>query len=221
MPLSPRMYHWFVRPKWFTNKYIHEHIKNHFHLDNKTVLDFGSGTGANCSIFKPGLYLGIEPDGKRVGLAKQLYPEHNFMTFKENRIPAQNDSIDYIFIIAVLHHIDDKQIKEYLLEFERILKPGGKVIVMEPYLCNQKKWNNRFMNWYDDGEYIRNENSYLDLFQSAQYECQVLKKFTKCYLYNELFFFATKKGNPLNHLTHETTANSWKGGEINDSCVPS
>lgn len=208
VPLTPRMYHWFVRPKWFTKKYIHEHIKNHFHLENKTVLDFGSGTGANCSIFKPGLYLGIEPDGERVQLAKRLYPNHNFMIFKENRILAQNDSIDYIFIIAVLHHIDDEQIKGYLLEFERILKPGGKIIVMEPYLCNRKNWSNRFMNWYDDGEYIRNENGYLDFFQSTQYECQVLKRFTKCFLYNEIFFFATKKRTSFDHFTHQTTTYS-------------
>ncbi|KKO54826.1 hypothetical protein XI25_04795 [Paenibacillus sp. DMB20] len=144
-----------------------------------------------------------------------------FGKLKKNRIPAQNDSIDYIFILAVLHHIDDEQIRGYLLEFERILKPGGKVIVMEPYLCDRRKWNNRFMNWYDDGEYIRNEKSYLDLFQSAQYECQVLKKFTKCFLYNEIFFSATKKGTAFDHFTHETIANSLKGGDIGDSCVPS
>ncbi|MET3208398.1 UNVERIFIED_CONTAM: SAM-dependent methyltransferase [Paenibacillus sp. PvR008] len=175
MPLSPRVYHWFVRPKWFTKKYIH----------------------ANCNTFKLGLYLGIEPDGQRVELAKRLYPNHNFMIFKENRIPAQNDSIDYIFIIAVLHHIDDEQIKGYLLEFERILKPGGKIIVMKPYLCIRKNWNNRFMNWYDDGEYIRNENGYLDLFQSTQYECQVLKRFTKCFLYNEIFFSPQKEPHSI------------------------
>jgi cyclopropane fatty-acyl-phospholipid synthase-like methyltransferase len=46
MPLSPRLYHSFIRPKWFTQKYIHDHITEHFQLENKKVLDFGSGTGA-------------------------------------------------------------------------------------------------------------------------------------------------------------------------------
>ncbi|MCQ6557198.1 class I SAM-dependent methyltransferase [Paenibacillus mendelii] len=191
-------------------------------MENKTVLDFGCGTGANCSIFKPSFYLGIEPDVKRVELANRLYPNHRFVSFKENRIPVQNDSIDLIFIVAVLHHIDDEQIKRYLLEFERVLKPAGKIIVMEPYLCDRTKWNNRFMNWYDDGEYIRNENSYLNLFQAGQYECQVLKRFTKCFLYNELFFTATPKNEiPSDHFTHEAFHYAYEGGDLGDSFVPS
>lgn len=191
MPLSPRLYHWFVRPQWLTKKYIHDHIKNHFELDNKTILDFGSGTGANCSICSPGLYIGIEPDKERVSLAKQLYPDHNFVIFDEQRIPTNDDSVDYVFIIAVLHHIPDEQIRNYLQEFERVLKPGGKIIVMEPYLGENTQFSNRFMNWYDDGEHIRDETSYLNLFASSRYECQVLHKFKKCFVYNELFFSAT------------------------------
>jgi SAM-dependent methyltransferase len=191
MPLSPQLYHWFVRPRWFTKKYIHDHIESHFVLDNKAVLDFGSGTGANCSICNPSHYLGIEPSVERVDLSKRLYPDHNFMIFDEKRIPAQNESVDFIIVVAVLHHISDDQIKDYLLEFERILKPGGRVIVMEPYLCNKKRFNNRFMNWYDDGDYIRHEDSYLELFQAGRFKCQVLKKFTKCFVYNEIFFSAT------------------------------
>lgn len=190
MPLSPRLYHWFIRPRWLTSKYIHNHINNHFHLKNKMVLDFGAGTGANCCIFKPDYYLGIEPDVKRVGLAKQLYPHHRFKIFDEKQIPAENASIDYIVVIAVLHHLNDGQIKDYLLEFERVLKPDGKIIAIEPCLCDNTPFQNRFMNWYDDGKYIRNEEAYLNFFHAGQYQCQVLKKFKKCFVYNEILFSA-------------------------------
>lgn len=190
MPLSPRLYHWFVRPQWITKKYIHDHIQKHFQLENKFILDFGSGTGANCSICHSDRYLGIEPNMDRVRLAKRLYPNHTFEIFDERQIPIENNSIDYIFVVAVLHHISDEQIRSYLVEFQRILKPGGKVIVMEPYFCMKRRFNNRFMNWYDDGKYIRSENSYLDLFQNGQYRCEVLKKFTKCMVYNEIYFTA-------------------------------
>lgn len=191
MPLSPRMYHWVIRPRWLTQKYIHDHILDHFRFDQKHVLDFGSGTGANCSLCEPNFYLGIEPDIKRIELARRLYPNHRFMIFDEQQIPVQNNSIDYIIIVAVLHHISDDLIKQYLLEFNRILKPGGKIIIMEPYLCERAKFNNRFMNWYDDGNYIRNEIDYLNLFRAAEFDCTILKKFKKCFVYNELFFLAT------------------------------
>jgi ubiquinone/menaquinone biosynthesis C-methylase UbiE len=68
--------------------------------------------------------------------SKLLYPNHSFKLFDEKRIPAQDNSIDYIFSIAVLHHLHDRQIKDYLLEFERVLKPGGKIITIEPCLCD-------------------------------------------------------------------------------------
>ncbi|XEC96443.1 class I SAM-dependent methyltransferase [Paenibacillus tarimensis] len=186
------MYHWIVRPKWLTQKYIHSHIKNHFPLENKIILDFGSGTGANCGISNPEYYLGIEPNLERVNLAKMLYPGYRFKVFDADtgRIPAENDSVDYIFIVAVLHHIPDDPIKDYLLEFERVLKPGGKVIVMEPCLCEKKKFSNWFMNRFDDGKYIRNGESYLNLFQAGRFECQVLKRFKKCFIYNEILFDA-------------------------------
>ncbi|WP_148497762.1 class I SAM-dependent methyltransferase [Paenibacillus senegalensis] len=174
------------------SKYIHDHINNHFQLDDKMVLDFGAGTGANCCICKPDYYLGIEPDARRVGLAQRLYPNHRFMIFDEKQIPAPDASIDYIFVIAVLHHLDDSQIKNYLLEFERVLKPGGKIIAIEPCLWDHTPFQNRFMNWYDDGKYIRKEEGYLNFFHEGQYHCQVLKKFTKCFVYNEILFSAQR-----------------------------
>lgn len=197
MPLSPRLYHWFVRPQWLTKKHIHDHIRDHIPLRNKRVLDFGSGTGANCGLCDPGDYLGIEPSKERVLLASRLYPGHRFVVFDRKRIPAPDDSMDYVFIIAVLHHIPDNLIRDYLQEFERVLKPGGTVIAMEPCLFENKRFNNRFMNWYDDGEHIRDESQYFRLFQDKQYECRVLGRFTKCFVYIEIFFSATptrKKG---------------------------
>lgn len=190
MNLSPRLYHWMIRPRWLTQKYIHNYIQNHFRLKNKAILDFGCGTGANCCICCPDQYLGIDPDENRIDLAKRIYPNHSFEAFNEYRIPSDDKRFDYIFIIAVLHHISDKQIKHYLNEFERVLKPQGRLIVIEPYLKQQSKINNLVMKRYDNGEYIRNEKEYLQLFRYSGFDYKVLQKFTKCFFYNEIFFSA-------------------------------
>lgn len=190
MEFSPRLYHLFVRPKWFTKKYIHNHITSEFPLDGKTVLDFGAGTGANCKMFKPSRYLGIDPDSKRVQYARKLYPDYSFQVFENDRIPAEDETIDYVVIIAVLHHISSENIVSYLSEFKRILKPKGKIIAMEPCFCDKKPLCNRFMKWYDNGQFIRNDEGYLRLFTDNQFQCRVLKKFTKCFLYHEMFFAA-------------------------------
>ncbi|XID94801.1 class I SAM-dependent methyltransferase [Paenibacillaceae bacterium WGS1546] len=144
---------------------------------------------------KPEFYFGVEPDARRVGLAKRLYPSHRFALFDEKRIPVENDSMDYIVVIAVFHHLHDGQIKDYLSEFERILKPDGRIIALEPCLFDHTPFHNRFMNWFDDGKYIRTEADYLNFFHGGQYQCQVLKKFTKGFVYNEILFSAQRNGS--------------------------
>jgi hypothetical protein len=49
----PQLYHNLVRPKWFTEKYIHLYLQEEFEFKDKTILDFGSGTGVNCTLFSP------------------------------------------------------------------------------------------------------------------------------------------------------------------------
>lgn len=144
-------------------------------------------------MFTTAFYVGVDPDEKRIDYARRMYPEHSFHVLRNHRLPAENQTVDYILIIAVLHHICSDEIAEYMNEFRRILKPGGTIIVMEPCLCRQNPICNRFMKWYDKGEYIREEEDYLDLFRSHDYDCTVLKRFRKCFLYNELFFCAIPK----------------------------
>jgi ubiquinone/menaquinone biosynthesis C-methylase UbiE len=190
MRWHPRLYHWFVRPKWVTKRYIHDHITNHFPLNDKNVLDFGSGTGANCCMCEPHLYLGIEPDSHRVEFAKRLYPSHHFEKFDMKQIPVDKGQMDYILIISVLHHINSDHIRDYMREFRRVLKPDGKIIGIEPYFFEKTPISNLFMQLYDNGNYIRHEQEYIELF-NAHFKWNVIKKFKKCFLYNEMFFSAS------------------------------
>jgi SAM-dependent methyltransferase len=190
MQVSPYLYHWFVRPKWLTKWYIHDHIRRHFDLAEKRVLDFGAGTGANCCLTKPDQYIGIDPDAKRIAFAKRLFPAYEFGVLEGETLPLEDGSVDYVMVVAVLHHIATEQISPYLREFRRILKPGGRVIVMEPCLRDHTPLSNWFMRWNDRGDYIRDEDEYLGLFQQEGYACSVRERFKKCFLYNELFFDA-------------------------------
>lgn len=199
MYLSPRLYHRFVRPQWSTQKYIHDHIRSMVSLKNRNVLDFGCGTGANCSICYAGNYYGVDPDAQRIEFAKELHPDYDFMVFDEKHIPLADQAIDLILIIAVLHHIPDDKITSYLHEFRRVLKPDGQMMIIEPYLCPRRKLGNWFMQKYDNGEYIRSEDGYLKLFDHGEYQYEVIKRFRKFYFYNELVFTATPTAFPKHH----------------------
>ncbi|WP_158299504.1 class I SAM-dependent methyltransferase [Paenibacillus antri] len=187
---SPGLYHRFVRPKWLTKKYIHDPISMHFPLDRRSVLDFGCGTGANCTMVSPEFYVGVDADDRRTRFASRLHPGYTFHPLASETLPLDDQSIDYVWIIAVLHHIPCDSIPAYVKEFRRILKPGGRVIVMEPFLSDRTPLSNRFMRWWDRGRHIRGEDGYVKFFADHQFSCDIHQKFRKCFLYNELFFSA-------------------------------
>lgn len=190
MDLSPSIYHLFVRPKFFTKLYICNNIQSRFDLNNKQVLDFGCGVGSNSIMCDQARYLGIDPDAGRVQYAKRLHPEYSFAVFNGKRLPVDNQSVDFILIVAVLHHIPTNMLTDYLKEFRRVLKPYGKVLVMEPCLFKGSRINNWFMSVFDKGKYIRSEVDYMDFFRNADFTTQKLKQFKKMFFYNEIFFTA-------------------------------
>lgn len=190
MELSPRFYHWFVRPKLFTQLYIHNVLQTRYDFSNRSVLDFGCGIGTSSSIFNPKDYLGIDPDDKRVRYAKQLYPNYQFAVFDGKELPLNNQRFDYIVIVAVLHHISTEEISRYLQKFRQALKPNGRILVLEPCLFNKPCLSNSLMHFFDNGPYIRDEKGYLELFEANDFKTSIHKQF-KHFFYNELFFSAT------------------------------
>lgn len=137
MELSPRLYKWLVRPEWFPELCIGNVLKSRFDFNNKTVLDFGSGVGTNCSMFKPSNYIGIDCNLKRVRYAKYLYPNYNFDVIKDSHVPLPGNSVDYVIVVSVLHHITPDELTSYLYEFRRVLKPNGSVICYRTLLLNR------------------------------------------------------------------------------------
>lgn len=148
-------------------------------------------------MFDPSHYLGVDPDAKRIDYAKRLYPRHTFEVLQGNDLPVDNQSVDYILIVSVLHHIPTQELTNYVTEFQRILKPTGTIVVMEPCLCKKKPICSWFMKWFDKGEYIRDEQEYLQLFQGKDFDCRIIRRFRKCLLYHELFFSVQPQANSI------------------------
>jgi len=189
LELSPRIYHLIVRPRLLTKLYIEDILKRNLDLQNKNVLDFGSGVGAISNMFSPKNYLGIDSDTKRVNYARRLNPDYTFTVIKGKELPVLDDSIDSIIIIAVLHHIPSEILTSYLQEFKRVLKPNGNVLAIEPCLFKNSRLNNWFMECFDNGKHIRTEDEYMKLFRDYGFETNLLSRYRKVF-YNEIFFNA-------------------------------
>lgn len=195
MELSPNLYHWLIRPKWFVKEYNNRILKSfldHIDFHNKDVLDYGCGIGSNCYLFEPDYYIGVDIDARRIDYAKKLYKDYRFYTIENNSFIFQEKQFDFIFLMAVLHHIPPQDTSRYLQKFHRVLKPNGKLIIIEPCKSKNSSLQNWFMCFFDKGKYILTEQEYIGLFQQQQFCIEQVKKFKKGYFYNEIFFTAKK-----------------------------
>lgn len=191
MELSPKLYKWLVRPKWFSNYYINDIIRDEFDFNNRTVLDFGCGIGSCCSLFSPDSYLGVDRNPKRIDYARKHFPCHEFLVSSGHSIPLAESSVDYILVMAVIHHMPKEEVPLYLNEFKRLLKPDGRVIVIEP--CFFKDWSlrNLLMGFFDRGKHISSEDGYLELFRASKYRVEIHNRYKQLLLYNKVFFSAS------------------------------
>jgi len=93
----------------------------------RSVLDLGCGDGLLSSL--------LSENGFDVYMADVLdyrKQEASHLPFKKmedpSKIPYGDKEMDNILLFAVLHHIDDKDIKEYLKELKRV---GKRIIIKE------------------------------------------------------------------------------------------
>lgn len=192
MQLSPKLYHRLIRPQLLTNFYIKDMIKTNLCLDNKTVLDFGCGTGANCLLYDPDNYLGIDINQNRINYAQKLYPNYQFQTLEPDEpLPFSANTFDQILLVAVLHHLATEKLNHLLPKFQQILKSEGEVVAIEPVLSPKNPLSNYFMQIFDNGNHIRKQEKYFSIFKEHDYNPQLIDKYNKLFFYQELFFTAT------------------------------
>lgn len=122
----------------------YQEIITNFDLTGKTVLDVGCASGAL-------LYLLREQGTKEVvGIDSAEYPvsfgvkqyglDLRPVTLENARLPEA--SFDLITLIDVIEHVED--LKAFMIELRRVLKPGGSVFIITPnyqaYQLARARW---------------------------------------------------------------------------------
>ena len=106
-------------------------------VTGKRIVDFGCGSGANSVLLaNRGAHVwGIDISEDLLRLARRRLSVSGreggaaFIAGSAHDMPFPDNSIDVVFGIAILHHLDLDLVSR---EVRRVLKPGGRAIFQEP-----------------------------------------------------------------------------------------
>ena len=102
-------------------------------LSGKTILDYGCGTGRNWKRFlslNPAKLIGCDISAGMLEQLRKKYPDYETYLLKRNStIPINKETVDFLFSTLVTAQI--KNLKLLFLEWDRILKPGGFVLITD------------------------------------------------------------------------------------------
>lgn len=138
---------WLVSDEKQIQRYIDPPADTHFPLEyayhllgdvgGKTVLEYGCGDGLNTVVIaRRGAKvkaLDISPD--LIDIARQRLTVNNinadveFIVGSAHEVPLPNESVDVVFGMAILHHLD---LEISAREVHRVLRAGGRAIFQEP-----------------------------------------------------------------------------------------
>jgi ubiquinone/menaquinone biosynthesis C-methylase UbiE len=121
---------------WVDYAFIPDYLE-----ENAKVLDIGSGNGRLSEIInlKTENYTGIDISLNLVKIAKERYPNGNFLVGDMRELPFSDGEFDVLVAVASFCHILKKDQFKTMKEWSRILKPNG-VLVM--------------LNWNMQGDYV-------------------------------------------------------------------
>lgn len=116
---------------------------------NSSVLDVGCGNGRLLLGLPPKTkYTGLDISEKLLGEAEKLHPNQNFIEtdVTKDTIWKHLPKFDFIFCVAVIHHLPTTKEHLFLLsQIQKHLKPGGKVLISAWNL-----WQPKYLKYHLD-----------------------------------------------------------------------
>ncbi len=104
-----------------------------YDLNGKDVLEYGCGTGRWVPFFRQrgAAWRGVDISATMLERARALHPGVPFDLTVDNRIPADDHSVDLVYSITVVHHNPYPDQERIVAEMVRVLRPAGRLILIE------------------------------------------------------------------------------------------
>jgi SAM-dependent methyltransferase len=158
-------------------------------LPTDNILEVGCGIGRDAiplsKFLTTGSYKGIDIIGRSIqwcesnigkknknfkfyhfDVKDKLHNPNGEKDLIDYKLPCEDSSIDKIFLWSVFTHMFERDIEIYLKEFQRVLKPSGRVLItcfiVDPSILKEARkvdltpWSLRFEYSHGDGCFINN-----------------------------------------------------------------
>jgi len=143
-----------------------------------TMLDVGCGQAVILDYLPDVDYTGMDLNPKHIASARQRYGDKGrFIVGDAARdVNQQNQTFDLINVSALLHHLSDDEAKSLFRSIRPLLKPGGRIVTLDPVWLPKQRAIARFFNRLDSGMNIRTPEGYVSLLEglSLDYETTTL-----------------------------------------------
>ncbi|TKX32580.1 bifunctional demethylmenaquinone methyltransferase/2-methoxy-6-polyprenyl-1,4-benzoquinol methylase UbiE [Campylobacter aviculae] len=119
-------------------KFACKRVLKIYQKDNLDIIDVACGTGDMVAIWQEKAKMlsknitsikGIDPSEGMLEIAKQKFPNIDFIQAKAQNLPLGNESVDIVSISYGIRNVVER--KQALNEFFRVLKKGGIFVVLE------------------------------------------------------------------------------------------
>jgi len=159
----------------FGNRFRGEIIA-HLNLGGREkVLDAGCGTGTLLVALRnkyPGLSAeGIDPDDAALGIARNKFRDNGqdiaLHGARMDRMPFPDNRFDSVVSTLAFHHIPDDSKEPSLRECFRVLKPGGRMLLVDFGADRGKTLENLFHIFFSRFEPVIDEGGLKSVMQSS------------------------------------------------------
>ncbi|MDF1883820.1 bifunctional demethylmenaquinone methyltransferase/2-methoxy-6-polyprenyl-1,4-benzoquinol methylase UbiE [Sulfurimonas sp. SAG-AH-194-C21] len=119
------------------------------------IVDVACGTGDMMEFWRDraektgiaiGDIVGVDPSNGMVDVARKKYPKFNYHIAQATHIPLENENADILSITYGIRNVVERE--EALLEFNRVLKKGGLVVILEFMKNENPSFLSKIMNVY-------------------------------------------------------------------------
>jgi ubiquinone/menaquinone biosynthesis C-methylase UbiE len=153
-------------------------------ISAEIVVDVGGGTGASRKLWPvSSRYICLDIEMPKLAGFRSNVPNGLAVLSDATRMPIASGSVDVVMCMALLHHLTDTMVDQVFEEVLRVLKVGGRLILLDPVL-NSELLLGRILWKFDRGSYPRADEE-LRRKMEAKFQVVHWEKFA---IYHEYVF---------------------------------